>query len=83
VGRSFQGDEEVVAFVQLDPGSPITADELADYAALHLAPYKRPSLIVLVSAMPVTPTGKIVKSELQKIAEGHYSGGKELARLPI
>jgi acyl-CoA synthetase (AMP-forming)/AMP-acid ligase II len=80
VGRSVQGDEEVVAFVQLLPDSPSTADELADYAAGHLAQYKRPSQIVLVSAMPVTPTGKIVKGELKKIAEGNHSGDQELAR---
>jgi acyl-CoA synthetase (AMP-forming)/AMP-acid ligase II len=81
VGRSVQGDEEVVAFVQLLPDSPLTAGELADYAARHLAQYKRPSQIVLVSAMPVTPTGKIVKGELKKIAEGNHFGDKEFARL--
>jgi len=77
VGRSVQGDEEVVAFVQPLPYSPLTADELADHAALHLAQYKRPSQIVLVSAMPVTPTGKIVKGELKKIAEGNHSGDQD------
>jgi acyl-CoA synthetase (AMP-forming)/AMP-acid ligase II len=82
VGRSVQGDEEVVAFVQPLPDSPLTADELADYAAPHLAQYKRPSEIVLVAAMPVTPTGKIVKGELKKIAEGDHSGHQEFARLP-
>jgi len=67
VGRSVGGDEEVVAFVQLLPESPVTVIELADYAAQHLASYKRPSEIIPVSAMPLTPTGKIVKSELLKI----------------
>lgn len=68
VGRQVQGDEEVVAFVQLLPELQLTADELAEYAALHLAQYKRPSQIVLVSAMPVTPTGKIMKGELREMA---------------
>jgi acyl-coenzyme A synthetase/AMP-(fatty) acid ligase len=31
--------------------------------------------------MPVTPTGKIVKGELKKIAEGNHFGDKEFARL--
>jgi long-chain acyl-CoA synthetase len=79
VGRSAQGDEEVVAFVQLLADSPSTADELADYAALHLAQYKRPSEIVFVAAMPVTPTGKIVKGELKKIAQGNPSGDQKFA----
>lgn len=70
IGRSVEGvegGEEVVAFVQLSPGSPVLATELAEYAALHLAPYKRPSQILVISAMPVTPTGKIVKDDLAKM----------------
>lgn len=68
IGRSVPGDEQVLAFVQLLPGSPVTVGELAAHAAQHLALYKRPSEIFLVTAMPVTPTGKIVKAELVKIA---------------
>ncbi len=70
VGRSVDGDEEVVAFVQLLPDSPLTPSHLAEYAALHLASYKRPSQILLVPSMPVTPTGKVVKGELKKMATG-------------
>jgi long-chain acyl-CoA synthetase len=72
IGRpveGVEGDEEIVAFVQLSPGSPPTATELAEHAARHLAPYKRPSQILIVSAMPVTLTGKVVKDELTKMAE--------------
>ena len=68
IGRSVPGDERVLAFVQLLPGSAVTVGELAAHAAQHLALYKRPSEIFLVSTMPVTPTGKIVKSELAKMA---------------
>src|SRR5580704_1365393 len=69
IGRSIEGDEEVVAFVQPVPGSPLTATDLAEYAAQHLAAYKRPSQIIFVPTMPVTPTGKIIKAELAKITE--------------
>jgi long-chain acyl-CoA synthetase len=68
IGRSVEGNEEVVAYVQPLPGSSLTIAELAEHAARNLAPYKRPSAIILVSAMPVTPTGKIVKGELQRLA---------------
>jgi len=68
IGRSVEGNEEVVAFVQLLPGSRLTALELAEHAARQLAPYKRPSRILLVAAMPLTPTGKVVKDELAKMA---------------
>lgn len=67
MGRSVEGNEEVVAFVQLLPGSLLTARELAEYASQQLAPYKRPSEIILVSAMPLTSTGKIMKDELVKM----------------
>ncbi len=59
VGRSVGGDEEVIAFVQLVPDSQLTTMELADFAAQHLAKYKRPSQIIVVPSMPVTPTGKV------------------------
>jgi acyl-CoA synthetase (AMP-forming)/AMP-acid ligase II len=68
IGKSVGGDEEVVAFVQPLPGSPLTATDLAEYLAPHLAPYKRPAQFLLVSAIPVTPTGKVIKAELPKMA---------------
>jgi long-chain acyl-CoA synthetase len=69
IGRSVEADEEVVAFVQILPNSPLTATDLAEYAAQHLAPYKRPSRILLIPNMPVTPTGKVLKAELRKMLE--------------
>jgi long-chain acyl-CoA synthetase len=67
IGRAVagtEGGEEVIAFVQLAPSSTLSEAELAKHAAEHLAPYKRPSQIKLVSSMPLTPTGKVIKSEL-------------------
>jgi len=71
IGRSVEGtkgDEEVVAFVEVKPSSSLTQPELVQHAAQHLAPYKRPSQIFLVERMPLTPTGKVIKSELAKMA---------------
>jgi len=68
IGRSVEGDEEVVAYVQLLADASLTTNDLADYAVRNLAPYKRPSQIIFVPAMPITPTGKIVKAELTKMA---------------
>ena len=67
IGRSVDGDEEVVAFIQLLPNTALAATDLAEYAAKHLAPYKRPSQILFVPSMPLTPTGKVVKAELAKM----------------
>lgn len=72
IGRTVEGTEggeEVIAFVQLAPSSPTSESELAQYTAQHLAPYKRPSQILLVPSMPLTPTGKVVKGELAKMAQ--------------
>jgi long-chain acyl-CoA synthetase len=69
VGRSVAGDEEIVAFVQLLPGTAVTPADLAEYAGQHLAPYKRPSQIVIMAAMPTTASGKIAKAELKKLAQ--------------
>ena len=70
IGRTVagaEGGEEVVAFVQLSPASPASENELHQHAAQHLAPYKRPSQILLVPSMPLTPTGKVIKGELSKM----------------
>jgi acyl-CoA synthetase (AMP-forming)/AMP-acid ligase II len=67
IGRSIQGDEEIVAFIQLAPEASLTTNELAEYAASRLASYKRPSKILFIPEMPLTPTGKVVKGELAKI----------------
>ncbi|MGA8553799.1 MAG: AMP-binding protein, partial [Candidatus Acidiferrales bacterium] len=71
IGRSVQGvegGEEIIAFVQPSPNSALTVTEIADYAGKNLAPYKRPSQIVMVAEMPLTPTGKVRKEELAKMA---------------
>jgi long-chain acyl-CoA synthetase len=64
VGRSVEGNEEVVAFVQLIRGSKAGAAELADFLKHQLAAYKRPSEIILLDALPATSTGKILKHQL-------------------
>jgi acyl-CoA synthetase (AMP-forming)/AMP-acid ligase II len=78
VGRAVQGNEEVVAFVQLRPGAATTAQDLAAYAAGRLAPYKRPAEVVLLDALPTNPTGKILKQQLaQQAARGPASASRQ------
>jgi long-chain acyl-CoA synthetase len=68
IGRAVEGDEEIIAFVQPQPDTPLTTLEVAEFAMKHLAAYKRPSHILLLAEMPVTALGKIMKPELAKIA---------------
>src|SRR5271168_2218565 len=66
--QGVEGGEEVIARVQLSPGASFTVAGLAGDAGRNLAPYKRPSQILLGPELPVTPTGKVRKDELAKIA---------------
>ena len=79
VGRLLaDGNEEVVAFVQPAPrarpgtheGAQLSADALRAWAAERLAPYKRPSRIVLMAALPAASTGKVLKHVLKTMAAG-------------
>src|SRR5262249_14267451 len=67
-GRSVPGNEEVVAFVQLLPGSTIMPADLTAHAARLLTPYKRPSEIIIADALPAASTGKILKHRLADAA---------------
>ena len=64
IGRVVNGNEEVVAFVQLLYGSSMTATDLMAYAGARLTSYKRPSEIILMRWLPATPTGKSLKRKL-------------------
>jgi acyl-CoA synthetase (AMP-forming)/AMP-acid ligase II len=68
IGRTVAGDEQVVAFVEPLSGCSLTASDLVEYSAQHLASYKRPSQFVLLPTMPITLTGKVIKGELPKLA---------------
>ncbi|ALK98754.1 hypothetical protein AB595_02385 [Massilia sp. WF1] len=66
VGRSLpDGNEEVVAFVQPAAGGALALDELADWAAARLAPYKRPARIVFMDSLPAAASGKVLKHRLK------------------
>lgn len=70
VGRVLaDGNEDVVAFVQLTPGAAVTVDDLGNHAAGQLAPYKRPSEIVVMENLPAGATGKILKNRLAEMAK--------------
>jgi acyl-CoA synthetase (AMP-forming)/AMP-acid ligase II len=64
VGRPVEGNEEIVAFVQLLKGSTATAQDLMAHVAPQLTSYKRPSEIILMDALPATSTGKLLKHKL-------------------
>jgi acyl-CoA synthetase (AMP-forming)/AMP-acid ligase II len=65
VGRKVAGgNEEVIAFVLVAPGTELTEADLKAHMADRLSPYKRPNLYVVATELPATPTGKILKHKL-------------------
>jgi long-chain acyl-CoA synthetase len=64
VGRAQQGNEEVLGFVKVSVGCTLTEQELKRFVHDKLAPYKRPSRIIVATELPVAVTGKIMKSKL-------------------
>ena len=85
VGRAADGNEEIVAFVQLLPGSRVTPEELMSFIRFQLTSYKRPSEIVILDALPATSTGKILKHKLAESLRGETPPGQtaELRRQQI
>ena len=67
VGRSeAEAGEIPVAFVVLKAGAAATAQELVDYCAQNVAPYKKIRQIIFKKALPVSGVGKVLKKELRK-----------------
>ncbi|WP_291731836.1 class I adenylate-forming enzyme family protein [Leisingera sp. F5] len=64
VGRTVEGNEEVLAFVSAATGSNVKEAELKSFLHDRLAPYKRPARIIVATALPAAPTGKILKAKL-------------------
>jgi long-chain acyl-CoA synthetase len=56
--------EEVKAFVILDEGATCTPDDLVTWAKEQMAAYKYPRVVEVVTSLPMTATGKILKREL-------------------
>jgi acyl-CoA synthetase (AMP-forming)/AMP-acid ligase II len=76
VGRlGADGNEEVIAFVELDRGNSVklrinaSVAELQAHLALALAPYKCPSELIVLDALPAAATGKILKHRLRQLAQ--------------
>jgi len=57
----------VVAMVQSSPDSSLTEADLLKFSRDHLAGYKQPRLVLFVTELPQTASGKIARSEAEKM----------------
>jgi long-chain acyl-CoA synthetase len=64
--------QEIAAAIVLNEGSATTVDALLEYGKQRLAAYKYPRLIHLVPTLPLGPSGKVLKRQLQ--AAAHPAG---------
>jgi acyl-CoA synthetase (AMP-forming)/AMP-acid ligase II len=62
--------EIIIAYIVLKPGSSITEQEIVDFTKGRLASYKKPKEVRLIQEMPLGPTGKVLRRELKKLANG-------------
>ncbi|GAB4052608.1 long-chain fatty acid--CoA ligase [Catellatospora paridis] len=61
--------EEICAVVALKAGAEVTADELREHVKAQAAAYKYPRHVWIVAELPKSPTGKILKREIQAPAD--------------
>lgn len=69
--------ERVLAAVVPKPGTQLTEDALRDHCRQHLADYKIPEIVRIMSELPKNPGGKVLKSELlpEPLKHGIRAGG--------
>lgn len=64
IGRPRNGDEDILAFVQVADENALQPETLHTFVKDRLAGYKRPAQIILTTNLPTAPTGKILKHRL-------------------
>jgi acyl-CoA synthetase (AMP-forming)/AMP-acid ligase II len=77
VGRSREGSEDVIAFVELAVGQSLGLRELQGFLAERVSPYKRPREVFAMRTLPSSPNGKILKSRLKDIAQRGLAAGMD------
>ncbi|MGE5640936.1 MAG: class I adenylate-forming enzyme family protein [Clostridia bacterium] len=68
VGRKEpDGNEQVLAFVELRHGASLDQAALRAHLEENLAPYKRPAMVKAVPELPVSTSGKLIKRRLLEL----------------
>jgi crotonobetaine/carnitine-CoA ligase len=60
------GEDEILVVAVPRPGEALTPDEMADWCAGRLAPYKRPRFLAQVGSLPYTPSHRVAKFKLRQ-----------------
>ena len=70
--------QEVMAVVVLTPGEEVDTETLVAHAKEKLASYKYPRRVEIVKALPLGPSGKVLKRELVAHYEAEAAGAMEV-----
>jgi long-chain acyl-CoA synthetase len=57
--------EDILAFIVLEDGETLTAEELYEFTVDKLADYRRPRDVRFVESLPLNPTGKMDKKRIR------------------
>jgi acyl carrier protein len=64
VTQEVSGDKRLVAYVVAEPEQQILTTELRSFLSEHLPDYMIPAVMVVMEALPLTPSGKVDRKAL-------------------
>lgn len=70
--------QKICAIVTLKEAGPLTNQDLMAYCAQRLVQYKRPKVIIIVSVLPKSPSGKILREQLRTISARAVSSSSQV-----
>ena len=70
--------EIIVAYLTPKPGASIDTEALLAHCRVHLSRYKVPDQVRVCAALPLTPTGKLMRRELKVLAAASPQAAKQL-----
>jgi acyl-CoA synthetase (AMP-forming)/AMP-acid ligase II len=63
--RDDEGEEVPKAFVVLQEGASLSADDVMDFVAERIAPHKKVRVVEFIEAIPKSASGKILRKDLR------------------
>jgi 4-coumarate--CoA ligase len=76
-GQNAEGEEIPKAYVvrkDNDEGNELTEEQVLEFVAERVAPYKKVRAVEFIDAIPKSPTGKMLRRQLQEIENKHHEG---------
>ncbi|MEV0032086.1 AMP-binding protein [Nocardia sp. NPDC050793] len=69
--KDDDGEEIPKAFVVRQPGAGLDAQQVIDFVAERVAPYKKVRRVEFIDAIPKSVTGKILRKDLRQLETAH------------